>query len=229
MFTNRSEAGRLLAERLAERLIELAVRHPVIYALPRGGVPVAVEVARRLRAPLDLILVRKIGAPGFPEVAMGAVVDGASPQTIVNEDVFAATGGDSVGLARARRRELSEIERRRKLYLGDRPQISPEGRIAVIVDDGLATGATARAALAALKRQGAALTVLAVPVAPAELVEEMRQYADVVIVLHAPQEFWAIGPFYTDFHQLSDDETVALLQEAWAAAEAAPPPDGVTS
>ena len=228
MFTNRSEAGRLLAERLAERLIELAVRHPVIYALPRGGVPVAVEVARRLRAPLDLILVRKIGAPGYPEVAMGAVVDGASPQLIVNEDVFTASGGDAVGLARARHRELAEIERRRIRYLDDRTQISPRGRVAVIVDDGLATGATARAALAAVKRQGAALTVLAAPVAPADLVEEMRQYADVVVVLEAPLEFWAVGPFFTDFHQLSDDETVGLLQKAWAAADASPPSGGVT-
>ena len=228
MFTNRSQAGRMLAEQLAERLAELEAHDPVIYALPRGGVPVAVEVARRLNAPLDLILVRKIGAPGYPEVAMGAVVDGASPQTIVNEDVFAATGGDSVGLARARRRELAEIGRRRILYLGERPQISPRGRVAVIVDDGLATGATARAALAAVRRQGAALTVLAVPVAPAELAGQMLQYADAVVVLQAPQEFFAIGPFYTDFHQLSDDETVALLQDAWAAAKALPP-DGVTS
>lgn len=229
MFTNRTEAGLQLAERLAERLTQLAVDAPVVYALPRGGVPVAVEVARRLHAPLDLILVRKIGAPGYPEVALGAVVNGASPQTIVNEDVFAATGGDSVGLARARRRELAEIERRRILYLGDRPPISPRGRVAVIVDDGLATGASAKAALTALKRQGAALTVLAVPVAPADLVEEMRRYADVVVMLHAPQEFWAIGPFYTDFHQLSDAETVALLQDAWAAADASPPTDGVTT
>ncbi|HSP76670.1 MAG TPA: phosphoribosyltransferase family protein [Cryobacterium sp.] len=227
MFTNRSEAGRKLAESLAERLAALEVDDPVIYALPRGGVPVAVEVARRLRAPLDLILVRKIGAPGYPEVAMGAVVDGSSPQTIVNEDVFAATGGDSVGLARARRRELAEIERRRTLYLGDRPRIDPRGRVGVVVDDGLATGATARAALAALKRQGAALTVLAVPVAPAELVVQMREYADVVVVLQAPQEFWAIGPFYTDFHQLSDEETVRLLHDAWAAAESGRPPDDV--
>ncbi|TFC66028.1 phosphoribosyltransferase [Cryobacterium sp. TMT1-62] len=229
MFTNRSEAGRLLAEPLIERLTELEAHDPVVYALPRGGVPVAIEVARRLHAPLDLILVRKIGAPGYPEVAMGAVVDGASPQAIVNEDVFAATGGDSMGLARARRRELAEIARRRTLYLNDRPQISPRGRVAVVVDDGLATGATAKAALAALKGQGAALTVLAVPVAPAELLGEMRQYADVIVVLHAPQELWAIGPFYTDFHQLSDNETVALLQEAWAEADATPTTDGRTN
>ncbi|TFC52562.1 phosphoribosyltransferase [Cryobacterium sp. TMT1-21] len=221
MFTDRSEAGRLLADRVAERLAELrrsdpALSDPVVYALPRGGVPVAVEVARRLHAPLDLVLVRKIGAPGYPEVAMGAVVDGVDRQTILNEDVFAATGGDAAGLSRARSRELAEIERRRIRYLGDRPQISPAGRVAVIVDDGLATGATAKAALSAVKRQGARLAVLAVPVAPADSIADMLRYADEMIVLQTPRDFWAIGPFYRDFHQLSDDETVQLLREAWA-------------
>ena len=212
MFTDRTDAGR----RLAERLAALDLKNPVVYALPRGGVPVAVEVARRLGAPLDLILVRKIGAPGWPEVAMGAVVNGDEPQTIINEDVFAATGSDAAGLDRARSRELEEIERRRTRYLGDRPQVSPAGRVAVIVDDGLATGATAKAALAAAKRQGAALTVLAVPVAPIDTVAEMRKLADLVVVLDTPTEFWAIGPFYTDFHQLTDEETVDLLQKAWS-------------
>ena len=138
MFTDRRDAGRLLAERVAA----LNLTDPVVFALPRGGVPVALEVARRLHAPLDLILVRKIGAPGFPEVAMGAVVDGEDAQTIVNEDVFAETGADAAGLGRARRRELAEIERRRTVYLGDRARVSPSGRVVVIVDDGLATGAT---------------------------------------------------------------------------------------
>jgi predicted phosphoribosyltransferase len=212
MFEDRSDAGRQLAERLAA----LKLQDPVVYALPRGGVPVAVEVARRLQAPLDLVLVRKIGAPGYPEVAMGAVVDGEDAQTIINEDVFAATGSDVAGLERARRSELAEIERRRARYLGDRPRVSPRGRVAIIVDDGLATGATAKAALAAVKRQGAARTVLAVPVAPADSVQEMRLLADDYVVLHTPAQFWAIGPFYDDFHQLSDEETVGLLSEAWS-------------
>ncbi|TFB51323.1 phosphoribosyltransferase [Cryobacterium tagatosivorans] len=212
MFRDRTDAGRQLAERLAT----LDLVDPVVYALPRGGVPVAVEVAARLHAPLDLILVRKIGAPGWPEVAMGAVVNGEDPQTIINADVYAATGSDSAGLARARQAELEEIERRRRRYLGDRPQVSPAGRVAVIVDDGLATGATAKAALAAVKRQGAARTVLAVPVAPADTVADLRELADLVVVLEVPAEFWAIGPFYTDFHQLTDDETIGLLQEAWS-------------
>ncbi len=213
MFKDRSDAGRQLAERVAA----LNLDDPVIYALPRGGIPVAIEVAKRLQAPLDLVIVRKIGAPGWPEVAMGAVVDGDDPQTIINEDVYAATGSDAAGLERARRRELEEIERRRRRYLGDRPHVSPSGRVAVIVDDGLATGATARAALAAVKRQGAALTVLAVPVAPAETIDEMRAEADEVVVVHTPAQFWAIGPFYNDFHQLSDDETIELLRQAWSA------------
>jgi len=212
MFTDRRDAGRLLAELVAE----LNLTDPVVYALPRGGVPVALEVARRLHAPLDLILVRKIGAPGFPEVAMGAVVDGEDAQTIVNEDVFIETGADAAGLGRARRRELAEIERRRVVYLGDRARVSPAGRAVVIVDDGLATGATAKAALAAVKRQGAARTVLAVPVAPADALEEMGSLADDVVVVQTPEQFWAIGQFYVDFHQLSDDETVTLLNEAWA-------------
>lgn len=213
MFKDRSDAGRQLAERVAA----LKLDDPVIYALPRGGIPVAIEVAKRLQAPLDLVIVQKIGAPGWPEVAMGAVADGDDPQTIINEDVYAATGSDAAGLERARRRELEEIERRRRRYLGDRPHVSPSGRVAVIVDDGLATGATARAALAAVKRQGAALTVLAVPVAPAETIDEMRAEADEVVVVHTPAQFWAIGPFYNDFHQLSDDETIELLRQAWSA------------
>ena len=212
MFTDRRDAGRLLAELVAD----LNLADPVVYALPRGGVPVALEVARRLHAPLDLILVRKLGAPGFPEVAMGAVVDGENAQTIVNEDVFAETGADAAGLGRARRRELAEIERRRTVYLGDRARVSPAGRVVVIVDDGLATGATAKAALAAVKRQGAARTVLAVPVAPDDVVDEMRRLADDVVVVQIPEQFWAIGQFHVDFHQLSDDETVTLLKEAWA-------------
>ena len=212
MFTDRRDAGRLLAERVAA----LNLTDPVVFALPRGGVPVALEVARRLHAPLDLILVRKIGAPGFPEVAMGAVVDGENAQTIVNDDIFRETGADAAGLGRARRRELAEIERRRAVYLGDRARVSPAGRVVVIVDDGLATGATAKAALAAVKRQGAARIVLAVPVAPADAVEAMRGLVDEVVVVQTPEQFWAIGQFYVDFHQLSDDETVTLLKEAWA-------------
>ena len=128
---------------------------PVVYALPRGGVPVALEIARALRAPLDLILVRKIGAPGAPEVALGAVVDGENPQTVINEEVRRRSGADDIFLERARARELAELERRRSRYLGGRLQVDPAGHTAIIVDDGLATGATMKAAMIAMKRQGA--------------------------------------------------------------------------
>ncbi|TDW28438.1 phosphoribosyltransferase [Cryobacterium psychrophilum] len=211
IFRNRSEAGRLLAERVAE----LELFDPIVYALPRGGVPVAVEVARTLAAPLDLLIVRKIGAPGFPEVALGAVVGGVTPQLVLNDDIYAATGRDAANLERARRSELDEVARRRRRYLGDRPVQDPAGRVTIVVDDGIATGATARVALAALRAQGAATIVLAVPVAPASSVEDLKSEADIVVVLHAPEEFWAIGQFYRDFHQLSDEETISYLRAAW--------------
>ena len=169
LFIDRSDAGR----QLASRLKALNLPEPVVYALPRGGVPLAVEIAKALKAPVDLVLVRKIGAPGQPEFALAAVVDGEDAQTVVNEAV-----GDAAYLEKARRRELDEIERRRALYFGGRRRVSPAGRTAIVVDDGLATGATAKAALRALKRQGATKVVLAVPVAPIETLEEMRAEAD---------------------------------------------------
>ncbi|MCU1637309.1 MAG: Erythromycin esterase [Cryobacterium sp.] len=211
MFTDRTDAGR----RLGARVAGLALVDPVVYALPRGGVPVAVEVAAALKAPLDLLIVRKIGTPGNPEVALGAVVDGDEPQMFINEDIFAETGRDVAGLQQARNHELAEIERRRHRYLGDRPPINPHGRVVVVVDDGLATGATAKVALAALRRHGAAQVILAVPVAPADTLGEMKELVDVVIALEVPTPFWAIGPFYRDFHQLSDEETIGLLRQAW--------------
>src|SRR5512137_671410 len=148
-FADRTEAGRLLAARLLSRRPVDAV----VYALPRGGVPVAAEVARALGAPLDLVLVRKLGAPGNPELALGAVVDGTEPETVLNEDIVAFTGAGEAFIAAARARELREIERRRALYLAGRAPLDPKGRTAIVVDDGLATGATARAALRALRRR----------------------------------------------------------------------------
>lgn len=235
LFADRADAGRQLAARLSD----LGLADPVVYALPRGGAPVAVEIAKALRAPIDLILVRKVGAPGQPELALGAVVDGDEAQTVVNPDVAAMTGGDAAFFEEGRRRELAEIERRRRLYLGDRTRISPAGRTAIVVDDGLATGATAKAALRALRRQGAARTVLAIPVAPAETLAEMRAEADDIVCLATPSPFLGVGRFYADFHQLTDDETVTLLRDAWAAAapettravrrrEARMPPLGLT-
>lgn len=221
LFTDRVDAGR----RLAARLKALDLPNPVVYALPRGGVPVALEVAKALEAPLDLVLVRKIGAPGQPELALGAVVDGAQAQTVINEDVRAMTGADDAYLEKVRRSELDEIERRRKFYLGDHAPISPAGRTAIVVDDGLATGATAKAALRALRRNGAARIVLAVPVGPADTLEEMRAEADVVLCLQTPEHFVGVGGFYDDFHQLTDAETLDLLRQAWKAEAPARPPE----
>ncbi|WP_353476440.1 erythromycin esterase family protein (plasmid) [Salipiger sp. H15] len=223
-FADRREAGR----RLASRLASMGLDQPVVYALPRGGVPVALEVARALRAPLDLIFVRKIGAPGAPEVALGAIVDGETPQTVINEDVLRSSGGDTSYLERARARELQELERRRTRYLGDRRQVSPKGRTAVIVDDGLATGATMKAAIIAMRRQGASSICVAVPVAPARVAEEFAGLADRVVCLIPASRFYGVGGFYDDFHQLSDEETLGLLRQAWAE-EAAPEPRAALS
>jgi putative phosphoribosyl transferase len=202
-FTDRCDAGRLLAARLSA----MNLARPVVYALPRGGVPVGLEIARALNAPLDLVLVRKIGSPGAPELALGAVVDGENPQTVINEDVRRASSADAAFLARALRRELAEIERRRAFYLEGRPRIDPAGCTQIVVDDGLATGATAKAALAAIKRQGAARTILAVPVAPEEALADMRGHADQIVCLRPATRFHGVGAFYADFHQLTDEET----------------------
>lgn len=207
-FADRSEAGRLLAARLAT----MALPDPVVYALPRGGVPVALEIARALGAPLDLVLVRKIGAPGSPELALAAVVDGERPETVLNDDVRRATGADDAYVDAARRRALQELERRRGLYLAGRPRIDPSGRSAIIVDDGLATGATAKAALNALRRRGPAHMLLAVPVAPRDRLAEVMRHADAVVCLRSPVRFGGVGEHYEDFHQLTDAETVALLR-----------------
>ncbi|TYO91520.1 erythromycin esterase-like protein [Oceanicella actignis] len=219
-FEDRADAGR----RLAARLAAMAPENPVVYALPRGGVPVAVEIAHALGAPLDLVMVRKIGAPGAPEVAAAAVVEGDPPRTIVNEEVMRAAGADAAWFERARARELAELRRRRARYLGERPRISPAGRTAIVVDDGLATGATMKAALAALRAQGAARVIVAVPVAPAEQIPQLARLADDVVCLLPARHFRGVGCFYRDFHQLTDEETVGLLRSVWA--EAAEDPAG---
>lgn len=212
LFLDRTDAGR----RLAARLQGLPLDEPLVYALPRGGVPVAVEVAKALKAPLDLMLVRKIGAPGQPELALAAVVDGEAAQIVINEDVGAMSGVNAAFLKSARDREVAEIERRRALYLGERRSISPAGRTAIVVDDGLATGATAKVALRALRRRGAAKVVLAVPVAPVEMLDAMCDEADMVVCLEPARRFFSVGDFYDDFHQLTDQETLALLKCAWS-------------
>jgi predicted phosphoribosyltransferase len=210
IFRDRGDAGR----RLAEQLIGMKLTNAIVYALPRGGVPVAVEIAAALKAPLDLLLVRKLGAPGQPELALGAVVDGDEAETVINADVAALTGADAAFSDRARRRELDEIERRRELYCGTMPRISPVGRTAIVVDDGLATGASAKAALRWLRHHGVLRSVLAIPVAPAETLAQMRAEADDVVCIATPRRFRSVGEFYRDFHQLSDEETVAYVRAA---------------
>ena len=218
-FLDRADAGR----QLAARLVTMQFDRPVVYALPRGGVPVALEIARALHAPLDLILVRKIGAPGAPEVALGAVVEGEHPQTVINEEVQRVSGADDAYLERAHQRELAELERRRARYLGERARLDPTGCTAIIVDDGLATGATAKAALIAIKRRGAARFILAIPAAPEETLADMRRHADLVVCLHPAKHFQGVGAFYSDFHQLTDEETIGLLRQGWVEnGEAAP-------
>lgn len=216
-FLDRTDAGR----RLAQRLAGLKLDHPIVYALPRGGVPVAAEIAAALDAPLDLVLVRKIGAPMQPELAVGAVVDGDEPEVVVNRDIARMTGADQAYIDAVCARELAEIERRRARYLGQRPRPDPTGRAVIVVDDGIATGATALAALHALKRRGAARRIVAVPVAPPDTFERLQREAEDVICLMQPTEFWGISGFYVDFHQLEDDEVIRALDAAAARTGAA--------
>lgn len=207
-FINRSDAGRKLARVLAPYR---DVR-PVVLALPRGGVPVAAEVAAALHAPLDLILVRKIGVPFQPELAMGAMVDGSPPLIVRNDDVISAAAIDEGDFQAACERELAEIERRRQRYLGDRKRVDVAGHTAIVVDDGIATGATMRAALRATRQRGPRQLVLAVPVAPTESLAEMRQEADAIVCLEDYEAFGAIGLYYADFSQITDEEVIDTLQ-----------------
>jgi putative phosphoribosyl transferase len=213
-FADRRAAGRELAEALVAR----ALPRPIVLALPRGGVAVAVEVAKALAAPLDLVMVRKLGAPGHEELAAGAVVDGEHPETVLNEDVVDAHGITESYLARTRARELAEIERRRRLYLGDRQPLPVAGRSAIVVDDGIATGATMRAALLAVRRRGPARLVLAVPVAPPTSLAELAPLADETVCLAPEPDLMAVGQFYEDFGQIEDDEVGTLLAEVPAPA-----------
>lgn len=209
MFENRRDAG----QQLADRLEMLAPNAPVIYALPRGGVPLAFEIANRLGAEMDIVLVRKIGAPGNPELALAAIVEGDPPEMVLNQHVMQMSGADEEFLSHARKVQLAELNRRRDLYTGSHPRISPRGRTVVVVDDGLATGATMKAALKALKRQGAGRIIVALPVAPVSELDEIDALVDDVICLIPAQQFWGVGAFYRDFRQVSDDEAVALLDK----------------
>src|SRR5215472_10096360 len=209
-FRNRSDAG----QRLAGRLEHLRGKDAVILGLPRGGVPVAAEVARALAAPLDIILVRKLGVPAQPELGMGAI--GESDARIINPDVVRYAQVSEAQIAEVERRERAELQRRAQRFRGGAPHEPLAGRIAVIVDDGIATGSTARAACQVARAMGAARVLLAVPVAPPGADVGMRGDADEVICLEMPARFLAIGEWYEDFAQTSDEEVIALLRAARA-------------
>ncbi len=206
-FRDRQDAGR----RLAAALAPLKAQSPVVLALPRGGVPVGAEVAARLGAPLDLVLVRKIGAPGQPELAMGAIAEGDPPVTLRNEPVVQALQIEDADFESVRNRELAEIERRRLAYLGDRPRVDVAGRVAILVDDGIATGMTMRAAAQATGRRGPSRVVIAAPVAGVDIAAELRQGIGDVICLEEHENLVAIGCHYADFSQVSDDDVRRIL------------------
>ena len=208
-FSNRTEAGRELAKALAF----YKEQHPVILALPRGGAPVAAEIATALEAPLDLMLVRKIGVPFQPELAMGAVIDGQEPLVVRNEQVIRMAEINESEFDAIRDRELEEIERRRKLYLGSRPHPELKGQTVIIVDDGIATGATIRVALRAIRMRKPRKLILAVPVAPTQSLDELRTEADEIVCLEDYEDFGAIGLYYSDFRQISDAEVIKLLEQ----------------
>jgi len=208
LFQDRTDAGR----RLARALVEYEAHRPVVLALPRGGVPVAAEVATALTAPLDLVLVRKIGVPSQPELAMGAVTDGGKPTIICNREIIEACGISEREFDAVCKEELAEIERRRERYLGDRARAEVKGEVVIVVDDGIATGATILAAVRAVRERKPKELVLAVPVAPLDTIEKLRAEVDDIVCLETPGDLGAIGYFYRDFHQVSDEEVIATLK-----------------
>jgi putative phosphoribosyl transferase len=209
LFHDRVEAGK----KLAERLLESPEQDPVVLGVPRGGVPVAAVVAEAIGAPLDVVVVRKLGVPSRPELAMGAVGEGGVQ--VLDKGFVQMAGVRPLELAALERRERAEVESRARRFRGTRPPLSLHGRTVILVDDGIATGSTMIAACRVVRAQGAGRVVVAVPVAPEEALDRMAEVADAVICLRAPSPFFSVGQWYRDFSQTSDDEVVALLQRSW--------------
>jgi putative phosphoribosyl transferase len=209
VYMNREAAGRMLARRLTS----YANTDVVVLGIPRGGVPVAKEVADALGAPLDVIVVRKLGAPGEPELGIGAVVDGDHPRAIFNQDIIEHLGVSDEYIEAEIARQLKEVNRRETAYRGGRAKIPLTGKTVIVVDDGIATGSSVRAALRGIRRQKPKRLILATPVAPAESIQALRSDADEIICLETPEDFYAVGQFYRDFHQTTDEEVEAILRE----------------
>jgi len=206
LFTDRADAG----QRLAEALRHLAGEKPVVLGLPRGGVPVAAAVATALGAPLDVIVVRKLGVPYHRELAFGAIGEGGV--RVINDDVVRRGGLSPSDIATVERAEQTALVRQAEQFRDDRPRLALDGRTAIVIDDGVATGATASAACQVVRAQGAARVVLAVPVAPADTVAWLRTQVDEVVCLSTPVLFSAVGEWYRDFSQTSDEEVISLLK-----------------
>lgn len=210
MFRDRADAGR----QLAAQLQHLKERNPVVLALPRGGVPVGFEIARALGAPLDLVLVRKIGVPWQPELALGAVTDGDDPDVFIDRNLAAELSVPEDYITEETARQIAELERRRRVYRGGRAPLDTAGRAAIIVDDGIATGATMRVALQATRRRNPSWLVLAAPVAAPDTLARLQPEADEVVCVETPAGLGAIGFYYRDFHQVSDAEVTEILARA---------------
>lgn len=208
VFEDRFEAG----ERLARILERYREESPVVYALPRGGVPVGYEISRALGAPLEVLVARKLGAPGQPELGIGAVAAGGV--RVLNWPLVERLGVPDEHIEQVTAEERSEAERRTELLRGGREEIEAQGRTAIIVDDGLATGATARAAIEALRQRGPRRIVVAVPVCAAQTEEEISAEVDEMVALEIPEQLGAIGFWYYDFEQVSDEEALELLESA---------------
>jgi putative phosphoribosyl transferase len=206
-FVDRTDAGRQLSEQVTPMR---DLEDPIVLALPRGGVPVGLEVARALGAPLDVLVVRKLGHPLQPELAIGAIASGGA--YVLNRRVLNEAPVSATEMERITERERIELERREKVYRGDAPPLTLTGRSVLLVDDGLATGSTMSAAVAAVRQLGPREVIVAVPVAPVETVRRLEREADRVVCLRTPAAFFAIGQAYASFLQLEDDEVVELLR-----------------